>query len=280
MHPEGKKKTAGKEKFEKELQQPPVRKGYKGSDKLKGKVAIITGGDSGIGSSVAVHFAMEGASVCINYFKSDDDAQETKKAVEAAGGKCLLVKGDVAKEAFCKKLVEQTVKEFGSLDILINNAGMHEEDKDVEGISKAQLVRTFEVNMFSMFYLTQAAMPHLKAGSAIVNTASITAYRGSPHLMDYAASKGAIVAYTRSLAKNLAAQKIRVNAVAPGPVWTPLVVNAFDAEHLKKFGKETPLGRAGYPYEVAPAFVYLAGEESSYVTGQVIHVNGGDVVGG
>lgn len=269
-----------KRKFSKHLEVPPVRESYAGSGKLTGKVAIITGGDSGIGRAVAVHYAREGADVVINYLHSDDDARETKKMVEAEGRLCMLAKGDVSGEAFCKKLVNDTYNKFGKLDILVNNAGTHEEDETLATITKRQLHETFAVNIFSMFYLSRAALEVMEPGSAIINTTSVTAYRGSDHLIDYAATKGAIVSFTRSLAKNLASKNIRVNAVAPGPVWTPLIIESFDEEHLEQFGKDTPLGRAGYPYEIAPAYVYLAGEDSSFMTGQVLHINGGDVVGG
>lgn len=267
-----------KAKWKKELEVPPVREGYQGTGKLAGKAAIITGGDSGIGRSVAIYFAREGADIAIVYLKSDGDAKETQSLVEAEGRECLLLKGDLGREAFCKKIVTQTYKHFGRLNILVNNAGMHEEDEQLQDISTTQLKRTFEVNIYPFFYCSKEALQVMEEGSVIINTASVTAYRGSDHLLDYSASKGAIVSFTRSLAKNLADKNIRVNAVAPGPIWTPLVVDAFDAAHLKKFGKNTPLGRAGYPWEVAPAYVYLASDDSTYVTGQVLHVNGGDVV--
>ncbi len=269
-----------KQRFERELEMPAIRPGYSGTGKLKDKTAIITGGDSGIGRSVAAYFAREGANVAIVYLHSDNDAQVTQQLVEQENRKCLLIKGDLSSEAFCKEIADKTKDKFGGIDILVNNAGMHEDDKTIEGISREQLIRTFEVNIFPFFYLTRFALETMPEQSAIINTASVTAYRGSEHLMDYASTKGAIVSFTRSLAKNLAEKKIRVNAVAPGPIWTPLIINAFDAEHLEKFGKDTPLGRAGYPFEVAPAYVYLASDDSSYVTGQVMHVNGGDVVNG
>lgn len=264
--------------FDKHLKMPAIAATYKGSSKLMGKVAIITGGDSGIGRSVALHFAREGARVAIAYLKSDADAKETKALVEAEGVACLLVKGDLSKEANCKKLMAKTHKEFGKIDILVNNAGVHEEDDTMMQISTAQLKKTFEVNIFSFFYCTKAMLQLAADDAVIINTASVTAYRGSEHLIDYSSTKGAIVSFTRSLAKNLAPEGKRVNAVAPGPVWTPLVVNAFDNAHLKKFGKNTPMGRAGYPYEIAPAYVYLACADSAYMTGQVLHINGGDVV--
>lgn len=273
-------KGKSSKKFSSELEKPPVRASYAGAGKLNNKVAIITGGDSGIGRSVAVHFAREGADVVIVYDKHDKDAADTCSLVEAEGKKCIRVKGDISKEVFCKKVVADTIKKLNRLDVLVNNAGTHEEDLNLSGISQKQLVDTFAVNMFSMFYLCKYATEVMPAGSTIINTSSVTAYRGSEHLMDYAATKGAIVSFTRSLAKNLAERQIRVNAVAPGPVWTPLVINSFEEKHLKKFGKDTPLGRAGYPYELAPAYVYLACEDSSYMTGQVLHINGGDIVGG
>jgi len=269
-----------KNQFRKYLEAPPVRQGYVSAGKLNGKVALITGGDSGIGRSVAVHYAKEGADVVIVYLESDADANETQQMVEAEGRKCVLYRGDLGGEAFCKKVIDGTVKRLGRLDILVNNAGTHEEDEKVQDISAAQLKRVFAVNIFSFFYLSKEALKYMQEGSVIINTASVTAYRGSEHLIDYSATKGAIVSFTRSLAKNLASKNIRVNAVAPGPVWTPLVIESFDAAHLKKFGKDTPLGRAGYPNEIAPAYVFLASEDSSYITGQVLHINGGDVVNG
>jgi NAD(P)-dependent dehydrogenase (short-subunit alcohol dehydrogenase family) len=271
---------ADHKKYDKELNVPPIRENYKGTGKLEGKKAIVTGGDSGIGRAVAVHFAREGADVVIVYHTSDDDAKQTEQLVQQEGRKCLLLKGDLASDGFCKKIADKTMAELGAINILVNNAGRHDEDFSLKDISRQQMLRTFEVNIFPMFYLSRYVLDHMPDGGTIINTTSVTAYRGSEHLMDYAATKGAIVSFTRSLARNLAPKRIRVNAVAPGPVWTPLVVEAFDEEHLQKFGKDTPLGRAGYPQELAPAYVYLACDDSSYVTGQVIHVNGGDVVNG
>lgn len=271
-------KGGDKSEFLKELKQPAIREGYKGSSKLQGKTAIITGGDSGIGRSIAVYYAREGADVIVAYNEADEDAAETQRLVEAEGQRCVLYRGDLRSEEVCRTLIQQAIEAFGKLDILVNNAANHEEDESIEGISKEQLERTFGSNVYSIFYCTKAAEAVMKEGAAIINTASVVAYRGSEHLLDYSATKGAVVAFTRSLAKNLAPKKIRVNGVAPGPIWTPLVVNSFDEERLKEFGKDTPLGRAGYPYELGPAYVYLASDDSTYVTGQFIHINGGDAV--
>jgi NAD(P)-dependent dehydrogenase (short-subunit alcohol dehydrogenase family) len=241
-------------------------------------VALITGGDSGIGRSVAIHYAMEGADVAINYHHSDEDARDTQARVVAEGRRCILIKGDISDEAFCRAAVQQTAAELGGLHILVNNAGTHEEDKDISGIDREQLLHTFAVNTFSAFYLCKAALEIMEEKSIIINTASVVAYRGSDHLLDYSATKGALVAFTRSLAANLAEKKIRVNGVAPGPVWTPLVISTFPEKDLAKFGADTPLGRAGYPQELGPAYVFLASDDSSFITGQVIHVNGGEIV--
>ena len=256
-----------------------IRDSYNGSDKLKGKVALITGGDSGIGRAVAVHFAREGADVAIVYLNEDKDAEDTRGLVEKEGRKCIILSGDIGDEAFCKKTVEQTVKELGKLDILVNNAAEQHEQSDLRDISKEQLQRTFQTNIFSMFYMTKAALEHMQEGSAIVNSTSVTSYRGSHHLMDYASTKGAITAFTRSLSQNLAEKNIRVNAVAPGPIWTPLIPASFDEDKVKEFGQNVPLKRPGQPSEVAPAYVFLASEDGSYMTGQVLHVNGGEQVG-
>ena len=256
-----------------------IRPNYIGSERLKGKVALLTAADSGIGRAVAVHYAAEGASVAIVYRKSDDDAKETQSMVADAGQECLLFKGDISNEAFCRKVVRETYKKFKRLDILVNNAGTHEPADELEQISSKQFQKTFEVNMFSFYYFTHEALKKMEKGSCIINTTSVTAFRGSDHLIDYSATKGAITSFTRSLAKNLAKDGVRVNAVAPGPVWTPLITESFDREHIKKFGKKTPMGRAGFPYEVAPAYVFLACDDASYITGQIIHVNGGEVVG-
>ncbi|MGB7843712.1 MAG: SDR family oxidoreductase [Salinimicrobium sp.] len=257
-----------------------IRKNYKGSEKLKGKIALITGGDSGIGRSVAVHYAKEGAKVAIIYLAENEDAKKTKEMVENAGSECLIIKGDLKEEAFCKRAVKNTVKKFGGLNILVNNAAMQFPQEEPEKVSSAQMKKTFETNIYPYFYILSEVLEHMKAGDAIINTTSVTAYRGSKHLLDYSSTKGAITAYTRSLSKMLAERNIRVNGVAPGPIWTPLIPASFPPEQVKEFGKKVPMGRAGQPSEVGPAYVFLASEDSSYVTGQVLHVNGGEVVGG
>ncbi len=253
---------------------------YKAGGKLKGKAAIITGGDSGIGRAAAVAFAKEGADVAIVYLNEHEDAKTTKAAIEKAGVRCLLIAGDVGDEAFCKSVVEQTVGAFGKLDILVNNAAEQHVQQKLEDITSEQLVKTFTTNVFSMFYLTIVALPHLQAGSSIINTASITAYRGNPQLIDYSATKGAIVSFTRALAVNLAGQGIRVNGVAPGPIWTPLIPATFPADKVAEFGSDTPMQRPGQPHELAAAYVYLASEDSSYMSGQFLHINGGEIVNG
>ncbi len=249
---------------------------YKGSDKFKNKVVLITGGDSGIGRSVAVHFAREGADLAIVYLSEDKDAEETAEMIRKENSKCLLLKGDIGNEDECKEFVQKTVKEFGGLNILVNNAGEQHPKDSLEEIDSETMEKTFRTNIFSMFYLTKEALKHLKEGDSIINTTSITSYRGSEHLIDYSATKGAITAFTRSLGTNLAKKGIRVNAVAPGPIWTPLIVSTFDK--VSDFGHDTPIGRAGQPYEVAPAYLFLASDEASYITSQVIHPNGGEVV--
>jgi NAD(P)-dependent dehydrogenase (short-subunit alcohol dehydrogenase family) len=255
-------------------------KEYRGSGKLDGKVALITGGDSGIGRAAAIAFAVEGADVSILYLDEHQDAEETKRKVEEKGRRCLLIAGDAGSEDFCRDAVERTVRELGRLDVVVNNAAEQHEQEDLTGISAEQLERTFRTNIFSYFFIAKAALPHLEEGSAIINTTSVTAYRGSSHLMDYASTKGAIVAFTRSLATNLAERKIRVNGVAPGPIWTPLIPASFPEDKVKSFGKDVPLGRPGQPEEVAPCYVFLASDDSSYMTGQVLHPNGGEVVNG
>ncbi len=251
---------------------------YKGSHKLDHKIALITGGDSGIGRAVAIAFAKEGADIAIVYLNEHEDAEETKRKVEKQGKRCLLISGDVGDENFCRKAVEQTVKELGGLDILINGAAEQHPQDDIQKISKEQLERTFRTNIFSCFYFVKAALKHMKEGSTIINTTSVTAYKGNPTLLDYSSTKGAIVAFTRSLSRSLAEKGIRVNAVAPGPIWTPLIPSTFDEKKVSEFGSNTPMGRAGQPYEVAPSYVFLASRDSSYMTGQILHPNGGDIV--
>jgi NAD(P)-dependent dehydrogenase (short-subunit alcohol dehydrogenase family) len=257
-----------------------IRNNYKGSDKLKDKVALITGGDSGIGKSAAVHFAREGADIAIIYLNEDKDAENTKRAIEGEGRSCYLIKGNVTNESFCKNAVEETINKFGNLNIVVNNAAMQFPAENIEEIKSENLHKTFETNIYSYFYITQASMKYLQEGDVIINTTSITAYRGSDHLIDYASTKGAITAFTRSLSKSLAKKKIRVNAVAPGPIWTPLIPASFSGDDLKNFGKDVPMGRPGQPAEVGPAYVFLACEDSSYMTGQVLHINGGEIIGG
>ncbi|MCM3602354.1 SDR family oxidoreductase [Robertmurraya korlensis] len=257
-----------------------VSEQYKGSGKLKDKVAIITGGDSGIGKSVAIYFAKEGADVVVSYLNETKDAEDTKKQVEAEGRRCILASGDIGDEEICNQIVDDTMKAFGKIDIIVNNAAEQHPQQSLLDITSEQLERTFRTNIFSYFYLTKAALPHLKKGSSIINTASITAYQGNEQLLDYSATKGAIVTFTRSLSKSLAKDGIRVNGVAPGPIWTPLIPSTFPAEQVAEFGSTTPMGRAGQPYELASSYVFLASDDSSYVSGQMIHVNGGTIVNG
>jgi NAD(P)-dependent dehydrogenase (short-subunit alcohol dehydrogenase family) len=253
---------------------------YRGSGKLQGKVAIITGGDSGIGRAVAIAFAKEGADVSIVYLEERTDANETKRLVGKHGSKCLLIEGDVGEEEFCRKAITQTVKEFGKLDILVNNAAEQHPQESIGKITEKQLEQTFRTNIFSFFFMAKAALKHLKKGAAIINTTSVTAYKGSPHLLDYSSTKGAITSFTRSLSQALAGKCIRVNGVAPGPIWTPLIPSTFSAKDVETFGSDVPLGRAGQPEEIAPSYVFLASDDSSYMTGQVLHLNGGTIVNG
>ncbi|WP_018924033.1 SDR family oxidoreductase [Salsuginibacillus kocurii] len=269
--------------FEKEMDPRPIYDdpGYIGSGKLEGKTALITGADSGIGRAVAVAFAKEGANVAIVYLDEHEDAQEAKQVVEEKGASALLISGDVGDESFCHDAVQQTVDTFGQLDVLVNNAAEQHYQKDIRDITSEQMHRTFQPNIYGYFYFIQAALPHLKEGSSIINTASVVAYQGMPVLMDYAATKGAIVALTRSLSENIAPEGIRVNGVAPGPIWTPLIPASFPEDSVEEFGSSnTPLGRPGQPAELAPSYVYLASDDSSYVSGQMIHVNGGQIVNG
>jgi NAD(P)-dependent dehydrogenase (short-subunit alcohol dehydrogenase family) len=253
---------------------------HRGSGKLQNKVAIITGGDSGIGRAVAIAFAKEGADVAIVYLEEHKDAQETERRVHEWGRKCLLIDGDIGHEKFCQEAVKQTIDQFGRIDILVNNAAEQHPQESIEKISEKQLERTFRTNIYAMFFLTKAALKHLKNGAAIINTTSVTAYKGSPHLLDYSSTKGAITAFTRSLSQALADKKIRVNGVAPGPIWTPLIPSTFPANEVATFGSDVPLGRPGQPEEIAPSYVFLASDDSSYMTGQILHPNGGTVVNG
>jgi NAD(P)-dependent dehydrogenase (short-subunit alcohol dehydrogenase family) len=254
---------------------------YPGSGRLQGKVALITGADSGIGRAVAALFSREGADVAILYLCEHDDAKKTQEIVEAEGRRAIVIAGDVGDKAFCERAVAETVKRLGGLDILVNNAGEQHWAKDIRDISEAQLRRTFQTNIFGYFFMVQAARPHLKAGSAIVNTTSVTMYQGAGILLDYASTKGAITAFTRSLSENLVKDGIRVNAVAPGPIWTPLNPSGGQPEEkLPDFGKDVAMGRPGQPNEVAPSFLFLACDDASYMSGQVLHPNGGEVVNG
>lgn len=253
---------------------------YRAAGKLTGKVAIVTGGDSGIGRAVAVHYAAEGASVAIVYLNENEDAATTLAQVEYHGGEAVALAGDVADAAFCERIVSEVIGKWGRLDILVNNAGEQHPEGNLEDLEQSVWEKTFRTNIFAMFQLTKAVLAHLQPGASIINTSSITAYKGNPVLLDYASTKGAITSFTRSLSNNLAPKGIRVNGVAPGPIWTPLIPSTFSAEKVSTFGGDTPMGRPGQPAEVAPAFVYLASSDASYVSGQMLHVNGGTVVNG
>lgn len=253
---------------------------YLAAGKLKGKVALITGGDSGIGRAVAVVFAKEGANVAISYLNEHDDAQQTKRMVEEQGQECLLLPGDIGDEGHCQAIVQQTISTFGRIDTLVNNAAEQHPQDSITDITAEQLERTFRTNIFAMFFMVKAAMPYLSKGTTIINTASVTSYKGSPQLLDYSSTKGAIVAFTRSLSGALVKQGIRVNGVAPGPIWTPLIPSTFPPDKVASFGADVPMGRAGQPEEVANCYVFLASDDSSYLTGQMLHPNGGEVVNG
>ncbi len=249
-------------------------------NKLLGKVALITGGDSGIGKATALLFAENGADIVIAYLSESEDAKETQKEIKEMGRKCYIIKGDLSKESNCKRAVQVTIDKLSKLDILVNNIALHWEIEGLENISTDQLVRTFSNNVFSYFWVTKYALAHMKEGGSIINTSSVTAYRGSAKLIDYSATKGAIISFTRSLAQSLVEKRIRVNAVAPGPIWTPLIASTFDDEKIAKFGSDAPMERAGQPNEVAPSFLFLASDDSSYITGQCLHPNGGEIVNG
>lgn len=252
--------------------------GYVPSGKLSGKIAVITGGDSGIGKAVSVAFAKEGADLAIIYRDEHEDAKNTKEIIDGIGRRCLLISGNIGDETFCMEAVNKVIKEFGTIDILVNNAAEQHSQKSIEDITKDQLENTFKTNFFGAFYLTKASLPHLKGGSCIINTTSVTAYKGDELLIDYSCSKGALATFTRSMALSLVKRNIRVNAVAPGPVWTPLIPSSFSASEVASFGSTTQMGRAAQPAELAGAYVYLASQDSSYVTGQTIHVNGGTIL--
>jgi NAD(P)-dependent dehydrogenase (short-subunit alcohol dehydrogenase family) len=259
--------------------QPVAKKDSPLSEKLKGKVALVTGGDSGIGRAVAILFAQHGAHLAISYLNENKDAKDTRTEIEKFS-ECLLVRGDLGKEKTCASVVSKVVERFGRIDILVNNAALHYEQESLEDISTRQLIDTFTTNVFPYFWITREALPHMKKGSCIVNTASVTAYRGSGRLIDYAATKGAIVSFTRSLSSSLVKKGIRVNGVAPGPIWTPLIASTFSPTSVSTFGSDVPMGRAGEPAEVAPCYLFLASDDSSYMTGQFLHPNGGEIVNG
>jgi NAD(P)-dependent dehydrogenase (short-subunit alcohol dehydrogenase family) len=266
---------------EAEMSRKPQFEGRQtGSNKLRDKVALITGGDSGIGRAIAIAYVREGADVAISYLNEEEDAEKVKEYVEQAGRQCLLIPGDLGDESFCKQVIQKVINKFGSLDILVNNAGEQHPQRSIEEITAEQLEKTFRTNIFAMFFLTKAAMPYLKEGSSIINTTSVTAYQGHALLLDYAATKGAIVSFTRSLSLALAPKSIRVNAVAPGPIWTPLITSTFPDEKFERFGQQVPMHRGGQPDEVAPSYVFLASTDSSYMSGQVLHINGGEIVNG
>lgn len=268
--------------YEGEMHPEPIyySDSYKPAGKLQGKVAIVTGADSGIGRAVAIYYAMEGANVVMLYLEEHEDAEHTKREIEKAGREVLMFAGDVADKQLCSKIIDETLSKWGRLDILVNNAGEQHPRKNLEDIPEEQWEKTFRTNIFGMFQLTKAALPHMQSGATIINTTSVTAYKGSPELLDYSSTKGAITAFTRSLSINVAPRGIRVNGVAPGPIWTPLIPSTFDEDDVETFGTNTPMKRPGQPAELAPSYVFLACEDSSYMSGQVLHVNGGNVVNG
>lgn len=266
--------------LESEMVPQPMATPKPDKKKLSGKVAVITGGDSGIGRAVAIAFAEEGANIVIAYLDEHEDALKTEQEVKERGAKVLLIPGDLSDREHCKDIVKQTISNLGQIDIVVNNAAVQYPQEKPENITSAQLEHTFRINVFAAFYLTAEALPHMREGSSIINSTSVTAYRGSAHLLDYAATKGALVAYTRSLSSALADRGIRVNAVAPGPVWTPLIPASFDEQKVSEFGKDVPMKRAGQPNEIAPSYVFLASEDASYMTGQVLHPNGGEIING
>lgn len=253
---------------------------YKSSNRLLNKVAIITGGDSGIGRAVSVNYALEGADIAIIYLDEHEDADETKKIIEGKGKRCITIACDIGEEKNCFKAVKKVIDTFGKIDVLVNNAGEQHPQNSIEDITKDQLEKTFKTNIFSMFYMVKACLPHMKEGSVIINTSSVTAYKGHETLIDYSSSKGAITTFTRSLAISLSSRKIRVNSVAPGPIWTPLIPASFSAEEVGKFGSNTNMGRPGQPVELAPVYIFLASDASTYITGETIHVNGGEIING
>jgi NAD(P)-dependent dehydrogenase (short-subunit alcohol dehydrogenase family) len=272
--------TKGEEGQEEQMDPQPVYEKEKKEKRLENKVTIITGGDSGIGRAIAIAFAKEGAKLLIVYHEDHKDADKTKALVEQYGGQCELLAGDISDADFCNQVIDKTIEVYGAIDVLINNAAVQFPQKQLADITVDQLRRTFEVNIFSQFYLVKAAEPHLKGGASIINTASVTAYRGSKELLDYSATKGAIVSFTRALSAYFAKKNIRVNGVAPGPIWTPLIPSTFPPDHVANFGTDSPMGRAGEPVEVAYSYVFLASDEASYISGQVLHPNGGEIING